>query len=378
MRRQLEALERELTEEYQDFKGLGLKLSMARGKPAPEQLDLLTDMYYVLNSDNVVTDGGIDARNYGNLDGLPEAKKLFAKLLEVEPDNVIVGGNSSLNMMYDIMLRAMYFGVAGSDEPWSKVKGGAKFLCPVPGYDRHFSVCEALGLQMINIPMRADGPDMDKIEELVKNDASIKGVWCVPQYSNPQGITYSDEVVERFARLTPAAKDFRIFWDNAYFLHTFKGEPAKVKNIIKECEDAGNPDMVFEFASTSKITFPGAGVAVVAASKANIARIKAEMQYQTISADKMNQLRHVLYLKDERGVSDLMRKHAKLIEPKFDLVLKMLDSEIKDAEIASWETPAGGYFISLDVLDGCASEIIKMAADAGVELTPAGSAFPLP
>lgn len=373
---ELTVLIQTLEEEYQAFKAQGLHLSMARGKPAPEQLDLLTDMYYVLNSDNVITDEGIDARNYGNLDGLPEAKKLFAKLLDVEPEQVIIGGNSSLNMMYDLMLRAMYFGVLGSKEPWSKAEGGAKFLCPVPGYDRHFSVCEALGLKMINIPMRADGPDMDLIERLVAADASIKGVWCVPQYSNPQGITYSDEVVERFAKLKPAASDFRIFWDNAYFLHTFRGEPARVKNIISECEKAGNPNLVYEFASTSKITFPGAGVALVAASTENIAFIKSQMQYQTISADKMNQLRHVLYLRDERGVADLMKKHAKLIEPKFELVLSKLADALGESGVAKWENPDGGYFISLDVMDGCAGEIIAMAAGAGVELTPAGSAFP--
>ncbi len=372
---QLSAEKETLLASYNEFKSRNLNLDMSRGKPGKVQLDLVNDMMDVLQSDSdYKTENGFDVRNYGLLDGIPEAKKLFADLLEVEPKNIIVGGNSSLNMMYDTVARAMCFGVLGSKKPWGKLKK-VKFLCPAPGYDRHFAICELFGIEMITVKMNSDGPDMDTVEKLVAKDASIKGIWCVPVYSNPDGITYSDEVVKRFANLKPKANDFRIFWDNAYCVHHLTKED-KILNIIDECAKAGNPDMVFEFASTSKISYPGAGVAVMAASEANLNAIKKQLGIQTIGPDKINQLRHVRYFKSVDGIKEHMKKLAVTITPKFEAVLSRLDREIKPLEIADWQTPNGGYFISLNTLPGCAKRVVALCKEAGVVLTGAGATFP--
>ncbi len=374
-KQQLEAEKQALLASYNEFKSRGLSLDMSRGKPGKVQLDLVNDMMDVLNKDSdYKAENGFDVRNYGLLDGIPEAKKLFADLLQVEPKNVIVGGNSSLNMMYDAIARAMCFGVLGGKKPWGKQKK-IKFLCPAPGYDRHFAICELFGIEMITIKMNSDGPDMDTIEKLVSKDASIKGIWCVPVYSNPDGITYSDEVVKRFANLKPKADDFRIFWDNAYCVHHLTGED-KILNIIDECAKAGKPDMVFEFASTSKISYPGAGVAVMIASEDNINATKKQLGIQTIGPDKINQLRHVRYFKSVDGIKEHMKKLADTITPKFEVVLSRLDNEIRPLEIADWQTPNGGYFISLNTLPGCAKRVVALCKEAGVVLTGAGATFP--
>ena len=374
-KQQLEAEKQALLASYNEFKSRGLSLDMSRGKPGKVQLDLVNDMMDVLNKDSdYKAENGFDVRNYGLLDGIPEAKKIFADLLQVEPKNVIVGGNSSLNMMYDAIARAMCFGVLGGKKPWGKQKK-IKFLCPAPGYDRHFAICELFGIEMITIKMNSDGPDMDTIEKLVSKDASIKGIWCVPVYSNPDGITYSDEVVKRFANLKPKADDFRIFWDNAYCVHHLTGED-KILNIIDECTKAGKPDMVFEFASTSKISYPGAGVAVMIASEDNINATKKQLGIQTIGPDKINQLRHVRYFKSVDGIKEHMKKLASTITPKFNVVLSRLDSEIRPLEIADWQTPNGGYFISLNTLPGCAKRVVALCKEAGVVLTGAGATFP--
>ena len=318
----------------------------------------------------------IDCRNYVVLDGIPEAKALFQEMLGVSADEVIVGGNSSLQMMYDTIIRAMQLGVLGSEKPWCKYEH-VKFLCPAPGYDRHFAICQALGIEMINVDYLEDGPDMDAVEKLVSEDEEIKGIWCVPMYSNPTGITYSDAVVKRFANLKPKAKDFRIFWDNAYIIHhLYDDRQDHLLNIIEECKKAGNPNMVFEFTSTSKISFPGGGLAVVAASKENIDFIKSQMTYQTIGFDKLNQLRHAKYFKNFESISEHMKHHAAIIRPKFDVVLYMLDKEIEPLGIGKWNKPNGGYFISFDALPGCAKRIVSLAKEAGVVMTGAGATFP--
>ncbi len=296
-------------------------------------------------------------------------------MLEVSSEQIIIGGNSSLQLMYDFVIRALQLGVLGSEKPWCKYDK-VKFLCPVPGYDRHFAICESLGIEMINIDYKSDGPDMDEVERLVSSDESIKGIWCVPMYSNPTGISYSDEVVRRFAMLKPAAKDFRILWDNAYCVHHLSDEHDKIINIIEECEKAGNPDMVVEFASTSKISFPGSGVAVIAASRANIDFIKSQLTFQTIGYDKLNQLHHVQYFRDINGIMEHMKRHAAIVKPKFDAVLSALDREIAPLGIGEWNSPRGGYFISFDSLDGCAKRIVGLAKDAGVVMTGAGATYP--
>ena len=372
---QLENEKAELAVEYNHIASKGLKLDMSRGKPAPEQLNLSLDMLLHCLDGDYKSSNGIDCRNYGVLDGIPEAKALFQEMLGVSADEVIVGGNSSLQMMYDTIIRAMQLGVLGSEKPWCKYEH-VKFLCPAPGYDRHFAICQALGIEMINVDYLEDGPDMDAVEKLVSEDEEIKGIWCVPMYSNPTGITYSDAVVKRFANLKPKAKDFRIFWDNAYCVHHLSENHDHLLNIIEECEKAGNPDMVYKFSSTSKISFPGSGIAAMAASDANLKDIRNMMKVQTIGHDKVNQLRHVRFFKDIHGIVEHMKKHADILRPKFETVLEVLDKELGGLEIGSWIAPRGGYFISFDALDGCAKAIVAKAKEAGVVLTGAGATFP--
>ncbi len=364
-----------LEQQYAEYKAKGLKLDMSRGKPAPEQLDLSIDMLLHCLDGDYKASNGIDCRNYGILDGIPEAKKLFEEMLNIGDNEIIVGGNSSLQLMYDTIIRALHFGVYGGDKPWGKCEK-VKFLCPVPGYDRHFAICESLGIEMIPVDYKNDGPDMDVVEKLVAEDEEIKGIWCVPMYSNPTGITYSDEVVRRFAALKPAAKDFRIFWDNAYCVHHLSDDHDSLLNIIEECRNAGNPDMVFQFTSTSKISFPGGGLAVIVASKNNIDFIKNQMTVQTIGFDKLNQLRHCKFFKNYDGIKEHMKKHAAIIQPKFSVVLYVLNKEIAPLGIGSWVSPKGGYFVSFDAMEGCAKRIVSLAAEAGVVMTGAGATYP--
>lgn len=367
-----------LKEEYSKFCEADISLDMSRGKPGVEQLELSMGMLDVLNSSSdMKASNGLDCRNYGVLDGIPEAKRMMADIMDVSPENIIIYGNASLSIMYDTVARSFAHGVLDGT-PWCKLDK-VKWLCPVPGYDRHFAITEFFGIEMINIPMNEDGPDMDMVEKLVSEDEAIKGIWCVPKYSNPSGISYSDAVVKRLAALKPAAKDFRIFWDNAYAVHHLYEEEDKqdkILNILDECEKAGNPDMVYEFASTSKITFSGAGVAAMATSKTNIDFIIKQMGIQTIGHDKINQLRHVKFFKDFDGIKSHMMKHAEKMRPKFEAVLMMLDQELKDAEIATWTNPNGGYFISLDVMEGCAKKVVSMCKEAGMVLTGAGATYP--
>ena len=365
-----------LEQQYKEICKKGLKLDMSRGKPSIAQLNLSMGMMDVFHSESdLKCEDGTDCRNYGVLDGIPEAKRLLASIAEVNPNNIMIFGNSSLNVMYDTVARAYMFGLLGHT-PWCKLDK-VKFLCPVPGYDRHFRITEFFGIEMINVPMTPEGPDMDMIEELVANDASIKGIWCVPKYSNPQGYTYSDETVKRMAALKPAAKDFRIFWDNAYVIHhLYDDKQDEILDIISECEKAGNPDMVFEFASTSKVTFPGSGVAALATSKDNVADIKKQMTIQTIGHDKINQLRHVRYFKNVAGLKEHMKKHAEFMRPKFEATLKVLEDELTGLGIGTWSEPRGGYFISFDAMEGCAKAIVAKCKEAGVILTNAGATFP--
>ena len=423
-----EELTQELTAlkaEYEKIKGMGLALDMSRGKPGADQLDLSMGMLDVLDSKTALkSENGTDLRNYGVLDGIPEAKKLMADVIGTKPENVIVYGNSSLNIMYDQVARAEMFGICGNT-PWCKLDK-VKFLCPVPGYDRHFAITETFGIEMINIPMTENGPDMDLVEKYVNNDETVKGIWCVPKYSNPQGVVYSDETVRRFAALKPAAADFRIFWDNAYVVHhLYKEDQAQILDILEECKKAGNPDMVFEFCSTSKVSFPGSGIAAIASSEANIADIKKRLTIQTIGHDKINQLRHVKFFKNvdgikahmekqaaiassEANIADIkkrltiqtighdkinqlrhvkffknvdgikahMEKQADLIRPKFELVEKIFSDELASRGIGTWMHPLGGYFISFEAPEGCAKEIVSKCKEAGVVLTGAGSPFP--
>ena len=369
--------EKELLEaKFQEIKGKGLKLDMSRGKPSAAQLDLSMGMMDVLNSTtDLKCSVGVDCRNYGILDGIDEAKELLADMTEVSKDNIIIYGNSSLNIMYDTISRSVTHGVMGST-PWCKLDKPVKFLCPVPGYDRHFAITEHFGIEMINIPMTPDGPDMDLVEKYVNNDPMVKGIWCVPKYSNPQGLTYSDETVRRFARLQPAAEDFRIYWDNAYGIHhLYDDKQDHLIEILMECKKEGHEDMVFKFCSTSKISFPGSGVAAIGASKANLEFIKKQMTIQTIGHDKLNQLRHVRYFKDIHGMVTHMRKHADILRPKFEMVLDGLQ-ELGELGIGSWINPRGGYFISFDSMPGCAKAIVAKAKEAGVVMTPAGATFP--
>lgn len=365
-----------LNESYEEYKSRRLKLDMTRGRPCTEQLALSMKMLdYPCSEDDCKTASGVDVRNYGILDGIPEAKELFAQMLEVSPSEIILGNNSSLSMMYDAISRAMLLGVYGSPEPWVRLPK-VKFLCPSPGYDRHFAITEQLGIEMITIKMNEDGPDMDTVERLAAEDPAVKGMWCVPKYSNPDGITYSDEVVDRLARMKTAAPDFRIFWDNAYVVHHLTDKHDKLKNIMDACKAAGNPDRVFMFASTSKITFPGAGIAMMAASENNIKLIKKQLGIKTIGPDKINQLRHVRFLKDMQGIENQMKKQAAIIKPKFDMVLDVLDKNLSGKNIGWWNKPNGGYFISFNTMPGCAKKVVAMCADAGVAFTPAGATFP--
>lgn len=377
-RKELLDLQKELLAEYQSEKEKGLKLDISRGKPSKAQLDLSMPMLDMVNSNSDMSaEDGTDVRNYGLIDGIPEAKKLMGDLMGADPSQVIVWGNSSLNIMYDCVARSVLFGVMGST-PWSKLDK-VKFLCPVPGYDRHFGVTEQFGVEMINVPVLEDGPDMDMVEEYVNNDPAVKGIWCVPVYANPTGSVYSEETVKRLAALKPAAKDFRIYWDNAYCVHHLFNEEekqGKVLNILEECEKAGNPDMVYQFCSTSKVTFAGAGIAAISSSPANIADIKSKIQWASIGPDKMNQLRHVRFFKDADGLRAHMRKHADIIRPKFDEVISTLDKELSALEIADWSHPLGGYFISFDAMEGCAKKIVQKCKEAGLVLTGAGAAFP--
>ncbi len=374
----LETLQGELIsllEEYNKVCDMHYSLDMSRGKPEASQLDISEEMLSVISKNaDCFTEGGTDCRNYGIVDGIPEAKRLFAQLLETSPENVIVGGNSSLNLMYDTVVRCMLIGTSDG-EPW--ISGGnVKFLCPCPGYDRHFAICETLGIEMINIEMTEDGPEMESVRTLVESDPSIKGIWCVPKYSNPDGITYSDDTVRAFASLLPAAPDFRIFWDNAYIVHDLYDDGDKLLNILEECEKAGHPDMAYVFMSTSKVSYPGSGVSALASSRKNIDSIRANMSIQTIGHDKMNMLRHVKFFGDAEGLRAYMKKHAEILRPKFEMVLSSLESELGPLGIAQWKSPKGGYFISLNILDGCAVRTIELCKRAGIVLTPAGAAFP--
>lgn len=374
-----EELEKEydaLLKKYENVKGMGLKLNMARGKPGKEQLDLSLEMLDVLNSkSDFVGADGMDCRNYGILEGIEECRQLFGEILGVPSETVMVGGSSSLNMMFDTISCMMTKPVVDGCKPWYEVKD-RKFLCPVPGYDRHFGITEYYGFEMIPVPMTENGPDMDIVEKFVENDASIKGIWCVPKYSNPQGITYSDETVRRFAALKPAAKDFRIMWDNAYCIHDISDTPDELLNIYDECKKNGTEDMPILFCSTSKITFPGAGVAAMAASDNNMRVFKERYNYQVISYDKLNMLRHVKFFKDFNGVMEHMQKHKAVLKPKFDIVLNALDSQLKTVGIGEWTNPNGGYFVSIDVLSGTAKRVVQLCKEAGVVLTGAGATYP--
>ena len=375
-REELLELKNGLEARFAEVKAKGLKLDMSRGKPAADQLNLSMGMMDVLNSSAVLTcEDGVDCRNYGGLDGIGEAKRLLADMMEVAKDNVIIFGNSSLNVMYDTVSRAMTHGVMGST-PWCKLDK-VKFLCPVPGYDRHFAITEHFGIEMVNVPMTPTGPDMDMVEKLVNEDPAVKGIWCVPKYSNPQGITYSDETVYRFANLKPAAEDFRIFWDNAYCVHhLYEDKQDYLLEILTECKKAGNPDMVYKFSSTSKISFPGSGIAAIAASEANLKDIRDMLKFQTIGHDKVNQLRHVRFFKDVHGIVEHMKKHADIMRPKFEAVIEVLERELGGLEIGSWIKPLGGYFISFDAMEGCAKAIVAKAKEAGLVMTGAGATFP--
>ncbi len=375
-REELLSLKAELDKKYREAQAKNLRLDMSRGKPSAEQLDLSMEMMDVLNSSADLKDSeGVDCRNYGVLDGVKEAKELLGQMSEVSPDKMIIYGNSSLNVMYDTVARAVTHGIMGHT-PWGKLDK-VKFLCPVPGYDRHFSITEYFGIEMINVPMTAQGPDMDLVEKLVSSDPAVKGIWCVPKYSNPQGITYSDETVRRFAALKPAAEDFRIFWDNAYCVHhLYEDQQDFLLEILDECEKAGNPDIVYKFCSTSKISFPGSGVACIATSPNNLKDIKKQLMIQTIGHDKVNQLRHVRFFKDIDGIHAHMRKHADIMRPKFEAVLDTLERELGGLGIGSWIRPRGGYFISFDAMEGCAKAVVAKCREAGVVMTGAGATYP--
>ncbi|MBQ2704029.1 MAG: aminotransferase class I/II-fold pyridoxal phosphate-dependent enzyme [Clostridia bacterium] len=369
---ELKALLSEATAEHEAFKALELSLDMSRGKPCKDQLSLSMGLLdKVTSHDNPIAEGNIDCRNYGGPDGIPEAKRLFAQILGCEEEKVIIGGSSSLNMMFDFIAQAMISGLG--EEPWCK-QGEIKFLCPSPGYDRHFAICEHFGIKMIPVAMDTDGPDIEEIERLVK-DPSVKGMWCVPKYSNPQGITYSDDMVRRIANLKPAAKDFRIMWDNAYSIHLVSADDHLI-DILAECKKAGNPSLVVEFASTAKVTFAGGGIACVAANKVNRELIRKRMSVQTICNDKINQLRHARMFPDFKSLESHMRHHAEILEPKFRMVLDMLNDRLGGLDILAWNHPNGGYFISVDTLPGCAKRVVELCKEAGVVLTSAGATYP--
>ena len=363
-----------LQKEFEKLKASGLNLNMARGKPGKAQLDLVSDIFNLMQDPADYVSDGIDVRNYGDLSGIPAAKRLFAEILGCKPSQVFVGGNASLQLMFDTISKAYTHGLLHSERPWCKEEK-IKWLCPAPGYDRHFKVTETFGFEMITIPMTDEGPDMDAVEEAVK-DPAVKGIWCVPKYSNPEGIIYSAETIRRMASLKPAAPDFVVMWDNAYCIHEFEGDYVEFPSMIVECEKAGNPDMVFEFASTSKVTLPGAGISCFACSEANLAYMEKLLTVQVISFDKVNQQRHVLYLKDKAHTLELMKKHAEIMGPKFRAVVDALDREIAPLEIASWRRPKGGYFVSVDAMPGTAKRTLALCKEAGVTMTGAGATFP--
>lgn len=375
-REELLSLKAQLEKEFEEEKAKGLKLDMSRGKPSVSQLDMAMDFMDTLDSNSYMkTEDGVDVRNYGIVDGIPEARKLLGDIMGVSADHVIVCGNGSLAIMYDTVSRSVTHGVGGCT-PWCKLDK-VKFLCPVPGYDRHFAITEHFGIEMINVPMSPQGPDMDMVEQLVAQDESIKGMWCVPKYSNPQGITYSAETVRRFARLKPAAEDFRIYWDNAYGVHhLYDLDQDHLVEILAECKRVGNPDLVYKFCSTSKISFPGSGVAAIAASKNNLVDIKKQLQIQTIGHDKVNQLRHVRFFKDIYGMTEHMKKHADILRPKFEMILDTFERELAGRDAGSWIAPKGGYFMAFEALEGCAKAIVAKAKEAGVTMTPAGAPYP--
>lgn len=373
---ELLAEKKQLEKEYRKYQMRGLQLDMSRGKPSAEQLNLSMGMMDVLHSGvDLACEDGTDCRNYGVVDGIHEAKVLLGDMIECHPDNIIIYGNSSLNIMYDTISRSMTHGVMGST-PWCKLDK-VKFLCPVPGYDRHFAITEHFGIEMIQVPMLSTGPDMDMVEELVSGDPAIKGIWCVPKYSNPQGITYSAETVRRFARLKPAAEDFRIYWDNAYGVHhLYDLDQDHLVELLAECKRVGNPDLVYKFCSTSKISFPGSGVAAIAASKKNLVDIKKQLQIQTIGHDKVNQLRHVRFFKDIYGMTEHMKKHADILRPKFEMIIETFERELAGRGAGSWIAPKGGYFMAFEAMEGCAKAIVAKAKEAGVTMTPAGAPYP--
>ena len=371
---QMQELYQSLIQHYSDCKAQNLKLNMARGKPAASQLDLVNDMLTCLTSAEECMCDGIDARNYGELAGMPAARRYWADILDCLPEQTFVGGSSSLNLMFDVISRAYTHGLLNSVRPWCKEET-VKFLCPSPGYDRHFKVTEFFGAELITVPMTPEGPDMDVVEDLIK-DPTVKGIWCVPKYSNPDGIIYSDVVVRRFAELKPAAPDFVIMWDNAYCIHEFEGEYVKLPNILDLCEQAGNPHMAIEFASTSKVTFPGAGISVIASSKENITYLTKLFGIQIISHDKINQMRHVKYLKNKEHTLEIMKRHASELAPKFRVVSEALEREIAPYGFANWNRPKGGYFVSLNTMPGTAKRALALCSDAGVTMTPAGATFP--
>ena len=374
---ELESLKSELLKKYNDYKNLNLKLDMSRGKPCKEQLDLSMDSLSILNENsNLICEDGTDCRNYGGIGGIDEAKELLSSYMENDKENIIIYGNSSLNVMYNMVMQAYVFGIMGNT-PWKDLKN-VKFLCPVPGYDRHFAITEEFGIEMINIKMTNSGPNMDEVEKYVSSDENVKGIWCVPKYSNPDGISYSDETVRRFANLKPKAKDFRIFWDNAYTVHHLYEDTAKqdyILEILHECEKAGNPDMVYKFGSTSKIVFPGSGIAVIATSKNNVRDILKHLKIQTISYDKVNELRYVRFFKNLDGIKEQMKKHANILRPKFELIYKKF-AENFDNDLIKWTTPNGGYFVSFYGINGTAKKIVEMCDSIGLKLTPTGSSYP--
>jgi DNA-binding transcriptional MocR family regulator len=371
----LEARRQQLEQRYRQFKARHLALDMTRGKPSPEQLDLSMGMLCCVDEKHYRAADGTDCRNYGGLDGIPEAKTLFSEFLAVAPEEIVIGGNSSLNMMYDTILRTMFQGTVEGQIPWGRLPE-VKFLAPSPGYDRHFFICQNLGIRMIPVPMTQTGPDMNIVEALVAEDESIKGIWCVPKYSNPTGVVYSDDTVARLAAMPARAKDFRIFWDNAYAHHHLCDHPQPLMNILSACKAAGHAERVFIYGSTSKVSFAGAGVAMLAGSQKNMAFVKKQMAFQSIGPDKLNQLRHVRFFKDMDGICAHMQKHAAILKPRFDAVLQVLESELGNEGQTRWSRPEGGYFISIDTPAGCAKKVVRMAAEAGVKLTPAGATFP--
>ncbi|NOU97180.1 aminotransferase class I/II-fold pyridoxal phosphate-dependent enzyme [Paenibacillus sp. LMG 31456] len=373
---ELNGLYLELQGRFDEYKNRKLSLDMSRGKPCSEQLDLSLGMLDAIGSnDSLKTKDGSDSRNYGGLDGIAEAKELFAKILEVSMNEIIIGGNSSLALMHDTISRAMVHGLYSSKAPWGKLPV-VKFLCPSPGYDRHFAICELFGIEMIPVEMLPDGPNMDQVERFVREDAGVRGIWCVPKYSNPDGITYSDEVVDRLASMETKAEDFTIFWDDAYTVHHLTDNPDRLKNMLAACKAAGNPDRVLIFSSTSKISFSGSGISVMAGSENNLNYFRKQLAVQSIGPDKINQLRHVRFFKDTDHIKAHMEKHAAIIKPKFDTVFSILEAGLSGRQIAEWNKPNGGYFISLNTLDGCAREVVSMASEAGVTLTKAGATFP--